>query len=113
MKLEAEVIIAFDLDNTLCETVDGLYEKSLPIENRIAKVNELYHAGHTILIFTARGSTRKINFSNLTESQLRLWGVRYHELIMGKPNFDLLVDDKAIHSEAFNWSLGIGTADGR
>ena len=32
-----------------------------------------------------------------THKQLRNWGVKFHELIMGKPSFDILIDDKAIN----------------
>jgi hypothetical protein len=27
---------------------------------------------------------------------MKSWGVRYHELIFGKPHFDLMVDDRAM-----------------
>ena len=32
---------------------------------------------------------------DLTQQQLKEWGVRYHELIMGKPHADMFIDDKA------------------
>jgi hypothetical protein len=35
----------------------------------------------------------------ITERHLREWGVKYHELVFGKIHFDLLVDDKAKHSD--------------
>jgi hypothetical protein len=34
----------------------------------------------------------------ITKKQLDNWGVKYHELIMGKTHYDLLIDDKAINS---------------
>jgi hypothetical protein len=27
--------------------------------------------------------------------QLKKWGLKYHKLIMGKPSYDIFVDDKA------------------
>jgi hypothetical protein len=29
------------------------------------------------------------------------WGLDFDELVMGKPHFDLLIDDKAISEEAY------------
>ena len=31
-----------------------------------------------------------------TKKQLKKWGVKYHKLIMGKPSYDLIIDDKSI-----------------
>ena len=31
----------------------------------------------------------------LTQAQLKMWGVKYHELLMGKPHADIFIDDKA------------------
>jgi hypothetical protein len=30
----------------------------------------------------------------LTVSQLKKWNVKYHKLILGKPSYDLIIDDK-------------------
>ena len=40
-------------------------------------------------------------FENLTQKQLQEWGVKYHELFMGKPCGDLYIDDKGIKDEEF------------
>ena len=32
-----------------------------------------------------------------TKKQLKKWKVRYHELIMGKPSYDILIDDKSLN----------------
>jgi len=37
----------------------------------------------------------------LTEKQLKDWGCKYHELIMGKPHADYFIDDKGINSDEF------------
>ena len=44
----------------------------------------------------SRIKSKKIGY-NLTKKQLKKWGVKYHQLIMGKPSYDLIVDDLAIY----------------
>jgi capsule biosynthesis phosphatase len=98
-----------DIDGTICESKDGDYKKSTPIQSRIKKINELYNAGHTIIFHTARGMGRFSNaqamahaaFYDLTIKQLALWGVKYHSLFMGKPSGDCYIDDKGISDEDF------------
>jgi hypothetical protein len=88
--------LAFDLDGTLCTLSDGIYENAEPYVERIRKVNMLHQMGNKIVIFTARGISSNRDLRDLTLTQLESWGVYFDELIMGKPHFDLLVDDKAI-----------------
>ena len=90
-----------DIDGTLCTNTEGSYESAEPFLSRINFVNTLYEAGHTITLFTARGSTTGIDWREITETQLRLWGVRYHELLLGKPFAHVYVDDRGIHSDTF------------
>lgn len=49
-------------------------------------------------MWTARGSLSNKCFFSITQKQLENWGVKYHELRMGKPAYDLLIDDKTINS---------------
>ena len=84
-----------DIDNTLCITEGTDYEHSIPIQPRIDFINYLYSQGHTIKIFTGRGSRSGKDWRDLTERQLKEWGVLHHELIMGKPHADYFIDDKA------------------
>lgn len=97
------MIYCFDLDGTLCSLTDGQYEVAEPFVERIRHVNKLFDEGHIIKIFTARGATSKVPRQSLTERQLEEWGVKHHELIMGKPDADLFIDDKAVHSDSFPW----------
>lgn len=88
-----------DIDNTLCVTNGAEYEAAQPIPDRISKVNQLYDAGHTITIYTARGSRSclKKYLEKLTAIQLKEWGVKYHYLDLGnKPVYDYLIDDRNI-----------------
>ena len=92
----------FDLDGTLCTNTFGEYREAVPIPEAIAKVNSLYDFGHSIKIFTARGSGSGLEWRESTEQQLKSWGVRYHELILGKPEADFYIDDRAIAAQDFS-----------
>ena len=87
----------FDIDGTICTNTNGEYEKAQPINSIIRKINKLYDDGHTIKYFTARGSGTGINWENLTSNQLKEWGAKYHELILGKPEGDIYIDDKGVN----------------
>jgi len=91
-----------DIDNTLCSNVStNNHINAEPYINRIKIVNNLYNSGHIIKLFTARTCNENMNFETLTKNQLQKWGVKYHELIFGKPECDVYVDDKAINSQQF------------
>tara|TARA_B100001248_G_C26996092_1_gene281233 strand:+ start:153 stop:464 length:312 start_codon:yes stop_codon:yes gene_type:complete len=97
------MIIYVDIDDTICTNTDKYldYSKSLPIRNRIKRINELFDQGHTIIYWTARGTRTGINWFNVTHRQLKLWGCKFHELRMNKPAYDLFIDDKNINSDTY------------
>ena len=96
------MIYCFDLDNTLCSSVGNDYSIAEPFKNRILKVNRLYDQGHTIIIDSARGTLSKKDLFELTQEQLKSWGVKYHYLRTGVKFFaDHYVDDKAINDIIF------------
>ncbi len=98
--------IYVDVDNTITETSGMDYQNAKPIYDKIEMINKLYDLGHTITYWTARGSVSGIDFYNLTKSQLDNWGVKYHNFMVGKPAFDLLIDDKTINNineNLFTW----------
>ena len=100
------MIYIVDIDNTICLTrkdVDGKwdYPNSLPYQGRIERVNELYDEGHTIIYWTARGSGSGIDWTELTKQQLDNWGCKYHEVRLGKPSYDVWIDDKAFNDEHY------------
>ena len=99
----------FDIDGTLCSQENKNYRLAEPNMPRIRRVNELFDQGHTIKLFTARGSESGIDWTEATRAQISEWGIRYHELILGKPHADFYIDDKAIHSEDF--ALGTDSVD--
>jgi len=78
-----------DIDETICFYNDKrVYELAEPNFENIAKINQLFAQGWHI---------------TLTLAQLNEWGCQFNELITGycpngrptKPNFDLVIDDKA------------------
>lgn len=111
------MILAFDLDDCICKRPKDKehlgadkYKYCTPIDSMIEIVNQCYNEGHYIKIYTARGMTvfkgdvKKIyeKLFDLTYNHLKEWGVNYHELIMGKEHYDLLIDDKVINSNRVN-----------
>jgi hypothetical protein len=93
-------IIYVDIDETICKTSeDRKYENSEPIRQNIDKINKLYDEGNTIVYWTSRGSRKQINWYDLTYRQLNDWGVKFHELRVDKPYYDLFIDDKTLRIE--------------
>ena len=104
-------IIYVDIDETICHygekfqkhvrvgTID--YSTAIPYTERIDKINKLFDQGKTIVYWTARGSRTGINWFQVTLKQLNDWGCKFTELKLGKPNYDLFIDDKNINSEEF------------
>jgi hypothetical protein len=98
-----------DIDGTICTITNGNYELAIPIQSRIEKINKLYDEGNYITYSTARGmgrfrNSRMLsykNFYDLTYSQLKSWGCKFHELHLGKPSGDCYIDDKGMNSNDF------------
>jgi len=90
--------IFVDIDETICfyNGVERLgYKNSIPSQDNISKINNLYDKGNEITYWTARGSYSGIDYFEITKNQLDKWGCKYHKLSVGKkPNYDLLICDK-------------------
>tara|TARA_Y100001937_G_C7087800_1_gene316166 strand:+ start:889 stop:1197 length:309 start_codon:yes stop_codon:yes gene_type:complete len=96
------MLIYVDIDETICESPeDRDYTKAQPIKERIEKINKLFDQGNTIVYWTARGTMTGIDWYQVTQKQFDIWGVKYHDLKMGKPAYDLFIDDKNIKSDTF------------
>ena len=101
--------LCFDIDGVICKTIKKNYSSAKPIKKSIDLINELYKKNY-IIIFTARYMGR--NNDNIlkaraqgykkTFNQLKKWGLNFHELRLGKPSYDLFVDDKNIFFKK-NW----------
>ena len=97
----------FDLDGTICHTPMRYddkkpgYLESTPYPYMVETVNRLYDEGNYIIIMTARGRASGIDWTELTEQQLKSWGVKYHEIepMFHKPDADIFIDDKGIDVE--------------
>ena len=61
----------FDIDDTICRTINAKYSKSKPIKQRIKIVNGLYDEGYYIKIFTARYMGRNKENSSLVKKILQ------------------------------------------
>ena len=102
-------IVYVDVDETICHygnpgqkrvgAVD--YSTAIPYPDRIEKINKLFDEGKTIVYWTARGTKTGINWFQVTLKQLNDWGCKFTELRLGKPYYDLFIDDKNINSETF------------
>lgn len=93
------MIIYIDIDETICVTPsDRDYSKAMPIVENIEKANKLYDEGHEITYWTARGTKSGIDWTDVTKKQLEEWGAKHHELKLGKPYYDLFIDDKNINT---------------
>lgn len=91
----------FDIDGVIAQFNASLnYAESLPNERMIRIINRLYDAGNKIVLFTARGYTTGIDWSEVTRKQMQDWGVKHTELKFGKPNADYYIDDKMLSMEA-------------
>lgn len=113
--------IVFDLDDTICRpdhTQTETYAKyalAKPIPDVITKINRLHCAGYYVIISTARrmvthdGDINKIieDVGEVTEKWLDDHGVKYNEIIFGKPySSTYYVDDKAMNiSDFLEWKL--------
>ena len=93
----------FDLDGVICNNTYGEYENAIPKKEAIKKINKLFDNGNYIIIYTARfmgfakGDVEKaesLGF-NFTINQLNKWNLKYHKLLFGKPEYDIIIDDKS------------------
>jgi len=107
----------FDLDNTLVTypKVKDDYKTIKPIIKNIKFLNFLHSQGHHIIIYTARrmrthnGNIKKVKkeIEKLTLDQLKLFKIRYDELVLGKPYANFYIDDLSINPiENLNTKLG-------
>ena len=99
-------VIYVDIDETICRRETSVdfgvthdYSKATPIKENIDKINKLYDEGNTIVYWTARGSRKQIDWTELTAKQLEEWGAKYNELRVDKPFYDLVIEDKSLRIE--------------
>lgn len=91
--------IAIDIDGTVCEEL-RTYSKGMakPLPDALSSVNSLYDKGHEIVFYTARSWPEY----EMTKDWLDRHGFKYHQLIMGKLNYDVFIDDRSIRFESWD-----------
>ena len=94
--------ICFDIDGVICNNTWGDYDKAIPYPEAIKKINTLYEKDNYIMLYTSRYFTKlngdreliyKKYYSKIYQ-QLLSWDLKFHELILCKPEFDIYIDDK-------------------
>lgn len=84
--MDEKVVFMVDLDGTMWEDIpnEEAAERTMGAKvfpNAVEWVNERHAEGHYICFFTARWAKLK----EVTEAKLEDMGVKYHQLLMGKP----------------------------
>lgn len=89
------MILEFDIDGTLVtQGTPGEYENVEPLPNAIKTVNQFYNLGNTIILHTAR----HWKYFDITYKTMKRLGFKFHSLLMGKVNADVIIDDRAVSS---------------
>ncbi len=84
-----------DIDGVIAQlSPNNDYNLAQPNQPVIDAVNRLYEQGHKIVLFTARGYVTGIDWTEVTRGQMEKWGLKHHELRLGKPNASFYIDDK-------------------
>lgn len=102
-------VLVFDVDDTISIHKNRDYVNAEPIQPVIDKLNRLYDEGYYIKLFTGRGQLSCNGDLDLIiernkdvlETWLKKHGVKYHELIFGKPLGDWYIDDKGLSVSDF------------
>ncbi|OGF00940.1 MAG: hypothetical protein A2509_04010 [Candidatus Edwardsbacteria bacterium RIFOXYD12_FULL_50_11] len=97
----------FDIDGIIMSLVPGNdYSLARPLPETVSLINRLYDRGHRIILFTARGYVTGIDWAETTRQQLESCGLRYHQLMFGKPAADYYIDDRMISLEQLKDQFG-------
>lgn len=104
--------ICIDLDGTICnhKKKGETYTDVLPKEGAKEFIKQLKRNGHQIVIYTARNmktqehNVGKVikNIGKVTLDWLEQHGIEYDEIFFGKPNADLIIDDRCLRFESWN-----------
>jgi ribonucleotide monophosphatase NagD (HAD superfamily) len=97
------ISIMVDLDGVV-STEERVFDRPLakPIPGAREALHELKDAGHTIVIYTARGWAEY----NYTKAWLDQHDIPYDAIQMGKPIAQVWIDDRAIRFRDWQQALG-------
>ena len=84
------MIIFADVEENICNIEDEDFSSCVPDFNKIEKMNNLYEKGHHIVYWSSKPKNSTIWFNYIIE-RFKNWNVKYHELRLTKPSFDLYV----------------------
>jgi len=109
----AKKIFIIDIDGVVCEDVlneEGTERmaNAKPYPNVINQIGRWFDEGHLICFFTARTSEHK----SVTEEWLKGNGVKYHQIIYGKPRRNNthveyhFIDNAMIRATKFTGKVG-------
>lgn len=110
---KAPMTIMVDLDGVIC-TEERVFERPLaePMAGAREALAALRAAGHTIVVYTARGWAEY----RVTKQWLDDHGMAYDAIHMGKPIAHLWIDDRALRFRNWNETLaelGLTAGQGR
>jgi len=96
------ISIMVDLDGVI-STEERVFDRPLAKEISGARqaLLELKDAGHTVVIYTARGWAEY----NVTKHWLDQHEIPYDAIHMGKPSANVWIDDRAIHFKDWKQTL--------
>lgn len=92
------MLVMIDLDGVICSE-ERTFERSLaePMEGARQALATLKSMGHTVVIYSARSwAEYKMTFDWLSRH-----GFEFDSLVMGKPNYDVFIDDRAVRFEGW------------
>ncbi len=115
--------IVVDLDGTVCELkrTNQSYEEVAPIPGAASTLRRWKKEGHAIIIHTARNmrtangnvGVAVANIGKITLEWLELHGVPYDEIVFGKPQGDIYIDDLAYRFQDWNHAKDFVAGAGR
>ena len=95
--------LVIDLDGTICsEEKQFSRAMAVPIEGAINALKMMKAQGHTIIIYSARTWAEY----EMTVDWLSRHGAPYDQLVLGKPQGDYWIDDRAL--QFTNWETMLG-----
>lgn len=96
--------LIIDLDGTIC-TEEKQFSRALarPMPGAVKAMQQLKESGHTLIIYSARTWAEY----ELTVDWLKKHEVVYDQLILGKPQGDYWIDDRAVRHSDWSETLGV------